>query len=614
VLFLLEVTPSIRLTQNTVGTTVEEKRLDTWIGRVPSREAASWVQDEWNYTTSGSVWVTPLIGDVDWDGLPEVVVASNDSVYYLSVSDTTGLLGNHSSRIQNCYFTSIAIGDLGLDGLLDTVVGSSEGLVQCIASSSADVWTYNATGFIKSLIVDDIDNDMLGEVLALSWDGTIYCINATGGLEWKYTTGYSVLAAPVLADVDRDGEIEMVVGHMNGTLYCFGGSGSVEWVFTLGVSTPAPTFYSPLTSIAVRDIDGDTIPEIIVVANSGLTCLHWHSPDGIHEEWAWAMGQSYVWNALAVGDLDGDETLEQVVGSLDGRVFCGTNTIANNWDFYAGGFVNNATVVIENIDNDTQNEVLFTSGDGNLYCLNSSGAIEWSHPNGNWFATAPAIGDIDQDNVTEIIVGCGDNKVYCLSAYSSTSLPPTSDVLDGGTDDSLDGGTNNGIGGGTNNLFLLPFVVLGVLSCLVPLTFVVVRRKRRADYSRGGSVTWTEERGVQEPYGALERATSLPIPANPVCSACGATLEPIDAPYCWNCGSSTQPSTAVSAPPARERLDLRTGGKCMVCGLQLKKLDEVLSCPYCGGLAHRTHLLEWLHVKDYCPTCRSHLDEQDTHS
>ena len=51
-------------------------------------------------------------------------------------------------------------------------------------------------------------------------------------------------------------------------------------------------------------------------------------------------------------------------------------------------------------------------------------------------------------------------------------------------------------------------------------------------------------------------------------------------------------------------------GSCSVCHMELGPGELFLRCPYCGSVAHRTHMLEWLHVHDYCPVCRKHLDDE----
>jgi C4-type Zn-finger protein len=55
----------------------------------------------------------------------------------------------------------------------------------------------------------------------------------------------------------------------------------------------------------------------------------------------------------------------------------------------------------------------------------------------------------------------------------------------------------------------------------------------------------------------------------------------------------------------------KTLGTCPVCKSDIRKSDPVVSCPYCGTLAHRDHLLEYLHVKGNCPSCGKRLNEKE---
>ena len=48
---------------------------------------------------------------------------------------------------------------------------------------------------------------------------------------------------------------------------------------------------------------------------------------------------------------------------------------------------------------------------------------------------------------------------------------------------------------------------------------------------------------------------------------------------------------------------------CIVCHSTLNKGEMLLKCPSCGGIAHRAHILEWLHTKDYCPSCHAHITQ-----
>ncbi|WXG44527.1 MAG: HEAT repeat domain-containing protein [Promethearchaeati archaeon SRVP18_Atabeyarchaeia-1] len=49
------------------------------------------------------------------------------------------------------------------------------------------------------------------------------------------------------------------------------------------------------------------------------------------------------------------------------------------------------------------------------------------------------------------------------------------------------------------------------------------------------------------------------------------------------------------------------GKKCCVCNLPFRKGDRVVRCPACGNVAHRGHMLEWLHVRGSCPVCQARV-------
>jgi HEAT repeat protein len=55
----------------------------------------------------------------------------------------------------------------------------------------------------------------------------------------------------------------------------------------------------------------------------------------------------------------------------------------------------------------------------------------------------------------------------------------------------------------------------------------------------------------------------------------------------------------------------RKDRKCIVCNLQIKKGEELVRCPSCGNVAHKTHMLEWLHIRGYCPVCSEKVSESE---
>jgi hypothetical protein len=73
-----------------------------------------------------------------------------------------------------------------------------------------------------------------------------------------------------------------------------------------------------------------------------------------------------------------------------------------------------------------------------------------------------------------------------------------------------------------------------------------------------------------------------------------------------------QESKKVSKAVRKVRTSSKTvGKKCCVCNLALNKGDEAVRCPFCLNVAHKDHMLEWLHVRGSCPVCQRRVPESE---
>jgi predicted RNA-binding Zn-ribbon protein involved in translation (DUF1610 family) len=118
-------------------------------------------------------------------------------------------------------------------------------------------------------------------------------------------------------------------------------------------------------------------------------------------------------------------------------------------------------------------------------------------------------------------------------------------------------------------------------------------------------------------YGKLKlRVVRLPT----YCGSCGSKFAIEGAHFCVRCGADLR---VVSSKPVSRSRRLETPAKyvelpsekclgiCMVCKQDVKGSDTSAWCPHCGRLAHKAHLLEYLHVHDECPACGNQLDENE---
>ncbi len=121
--------------------------------------------------------------------------------------------------------------------------------------------------------------------------------------------------------------------------------------------------------------------------------------------------------------------------------------------------------------------------------------------------------------------------------------------------------------------------VLGIM--ILVISYSYYRRSKRDTFS-----PWIRHSKKEMLQVAISqgRRDSLPsvLEGFIKCKRCG-TDNLKTSLQCWVCGNLLQ--------------------KCMVCKKPLREKIAVVFCPRCGGLAHRSHLIEWVTNHKVCPRC-----------
>ena len=179
----------------------------------------------WSFNTTKR-WVdaSVSVGDVDGDDELEVIVAAfgeykNSSIFALNGGDGS-ILWNFSFLFGADYSIP-AIGDVNGDGVAEIIFGALDHNVYCISGKNGSLLWKFQTGHSPSnpLALGDVNGDDRLDVIITSYDGYLYALNGSDGrLLWRYWIGNS-LNSPMLADLDGDGDLEIVVGDADGDLY-----------------------------------------------------------------------------------------------------------------------------------------------------------------------------------------------------------------------------------------------------------------------------------------------------------------------------------------------------------------------------------------------------------
>lgn len=365
---------------------------------------------QWSWDGQGSI-TTPLVanltddngdGSIDLCDIPDVVVVDG------SVSTGQGgggrivVLDGATGAEHYAIPTGVewtltpALGDIDDDGIPEIVTGTGGVFAMNLIAFehdgtqkwiSADPWD-GLQALHSALALADLDNDGDVEIIA----GNMV-FDHLGNRQWVAPIGLSTINATTAADLDGDGDLEVVIGpaayHHDGT----------EYYNNAGISSTGIGGVFP----QVADLDGDAEPEILVAASNGIFILEHTGATKVSVPVAGSGSAGGLYPAT-IHDFDGDDISEFALSSgtlytaykADGAVAWSSPVVdasgvaaGTAFDFLGDG-------VAEAMYADEQFMFVFDGADGSvlLEVPRSSGtSIEY-----------PTVVDVDNDGSAEILV------------------------------------------------------------------------------------------------------------------------------------------------------------------------------------------------------------------
>ncbi|MEO0071866.1 MAG: VCBS repeat-containing protein [candidate division WOR-3 bacterium] len=308
-------------------------------GKVYLFDEAGNIKPGWPFTGphNGNFACSPCLSDIDNDDTLEIIVAErNYPIGHLFILKYNGTI-MRSCSLDHVPAVTPAVGDINCDGVKE--------IIYCSYSS---IYVFRPDGTIlagwpqvnpggrnfsyQSPVLADLDGDDSLEIIVAAHQngGAVYVFRHNGTLltGWPYNFSRWTYCPPTVADLYRNRDLKIICGVSGvvtgscDALYAFDDNGSVLTGFPyISLNGEAAE-----GNITVCDLDGDGDMEIIFSSNKmnsvdSLGYLHACHHDGSPVA-GWPLrtyGFTYL-NGATVCDVDGDDSLDIIAVSAVGSV------------------------------------------------------------------------------------------------------------------------------------------------------------------------------------------------------------------------------------------------------------------------------------------------------
>jgi len=279
------------------------------------------------------IFGSPALGDVNGDGVDDIVVGTRDKNVYVfggsgtGTQDTTIWKYTTGAEIQ----CTPALVDLNDDDKLDVVIASDDMNIYALnGDTGLPLWYYDAHVDIQDFLMhaspsicylngDAIPDIVIGTgggtMLALRGDGPTVPGDQTTQVIWKYEVGQGIAGTSGVVDVTGDDIPDVCFGAYDTKVHMVNGAtGLEEWFYYVG-----PGMNNIDCSPVMVDINGDGVPDCVIGGRDNTSELKGtiFAINGATGDELWVNGM--IWGnprrAVAPAQIDDDGVMDFLVTS-----------------------------------------------------------------------------------------------------------------------------------------------------------------------------------------------------------------------------------------------------------------------------------------------------------
>ena len=278
------------------------------------------------FNSGGFITATPALGDIDGDGLDEIIFGQyggSQRLYAINHdgSSVDGFPFNLDEKVQR----GVALADFNGNDKVDIVVGTDDEFIHLIYDDGTLGWSYETGGDIR--VAPSILELESGEkiILAGSKDDNFYGLNSDGSLRFMIETDDDISSEASIIDLEGFGPVIFFASGSQVYAIDSNGNNYGNWPIQLNAEV--------ISSIVFAYVGNSTMPYLMFGDDSGKA--HFYSMDGISYQ-NFPISYDFPFKGsptLIDTDLDGD--LELIIGSTQNLVSIDlkeSSSIYNLWN------------------------------------------------------------------------------------------------------------------------------------------------------------------------------------------------------------------------------------------------------------------------------------------